>query len=98
MAEMTVPSPLDTDYVTVRELNQQTGEVLRRVEAGETLAVTKNGHPVALLTPLPRHRLDRLIATGQARPVRGEFEPLPLPTEKGRKTVAEHLAEDREER
>jgi prevent-host-death family protein len=36
---------------TVRELNQQTAQVLARVEAGETVTVTKNGQPVAVLRP-----------------------------------------------
>jgi prevent-host-death family protein len=37
--------------VTARELNQQTAQVLARVEAGETVTVTKNGRPVAVLRP-----------------------------------------------
>ena len=36
---------------TVRELNQQTAQVLARVEAGESVTVTKNGRPVAVLRP-----------------------------------------------
>ena len=36
---------------TVRELNQRTAQVLARVEAGETVTVTKNGQPVAVLRP-----------------------------------------------
>ncbi len=36
---------------TARELNQQTAQVLARVEAGETVTVTKNGLPVAVLRP-----------------------------------------------
>jgi prevent-host-death family protein len=36
---------------TARELNQQTAQVLARVEAGETVTVTKNGQPVAVLRP-----------------------------------------------
>ena len=36
---------------TARELNQQTAQVLARVEAGETVTVTKNGRPVAVLRP-----------------------------------------------
>jgi prevent-host-death family protein len=35
----------------VRELNQQTAQVLARVEAAETVTVTKNGQPVAVLRP-----------------------------------------------
>jgi prevent-host-death family protein len=36
---------------TARELNQQTAQVLARVEAGETVTITKNGRPVAVLRP-----------------------------------------------
>jgi prevent-host-death family protein len=36
---------------TARELNQQTAQVLARVQAGETITVTKNGMPVAVIRP-----------------------------------------------
>jgi prevent-host-death family protein len=36
---------------TARELNQHTAQVLARVEAGETVTVTKNGRPLAVLRP-----------------------------------------------
>ena len=36
---------------TARELNQQTAQVLARVEAGETVVVTKNGQRVAVMRP-----------------------------------------------
>ena len=39
--------------VTVRELRNQGGAVLRRVGRGERLTVTSDGHPVAQLVPLP---------------------------------------------
>jgi prevent-host-death family protein len=39
---------------TARELNQQTAQVLARVEAGETVIVTKNGQPVAVMRPYGR--------------------------------------------
>jgi prevent-host-death family protein len=41
------------DEVSVRQLRNHTAEVLRRVEAGETLRVTVDRRPVATLTPLP---------------------------------------------
>jgi prevent-host-death family protein len=37
--------------IPVRELRNHVSEILRRVEAGETLEVTVNDRPVALLTP-----------------------------------------------
>jgi prevent-host-death family protein len=57
------------DEVSVRELRNQTANVLRRVEAGERLRVTVDRRPVAELTPLPsraawvprRRVLDNLV-------------------------------------
>jgi prevent-host-death family protein len=40
--------------VTVRELRNSGGEVLRRVERGERIVVTRDGAPVAELRPLPK--------------------------------------------
>ncbi|OBI83251.1 type II toxin-antitoxin system Phd/YefM family antitoxin [Mycobacterium asiaticum] len=42
------------DKVTVRDLRNNGGEVLRRVEHGERIVVTRDGAPVAELRPLPR--------------------------------------------
>jgi len=39
-----------------KELRNQVAEVLRRVEAGETLTVTVAGRPVAELSPARRRR------------------------------------------
>ncbi len=51
--------------VGVRELRQRASELLRRVEAGETIEVTDHGRPVALLSPIPAGApLDRLRAQG----------------------------------
>ena len=51
--------------IAQRELRNDNAEVIRRVEAGETFIITRNGVPVAELRPLPagrarivpRHRL-----------------------------------------
>ncbi|MCV7413083.1 type II toxin-antitoxin system prevent-host-death family antitoxin [Mycobacterium florentinum] len=40
--------------VTVRDLRNHGREVLRRVEHGERIVVTRDGAPVAELPPLPR--------------------------------------------
>jgi len=40
--------------VTVRELRNSGGDVLRRVEQGEHIVITRDGTPVAELRPLPR--------------------------------------------
>jgi len=64
--------------VPIRKLNQDTSAVLARVEAGESLEVTRNGVVVARLEPVARHPLDALVTAGVVRPARGT---LPLPTE-----------------
>ncbi|NGX16040.1 type II toxin-antitoxin system prevent-host-death family antitoxin [Wenzhouxiangella sp. XN24] len=38
----------------MRDLRDQGGKVLERVERGEVLTVTRDGRPVAELRPLPR--------------------------------------------
>ena len=53
------------DDVGVRELRQNLSVYLRRIALGETLRVTEHGHPVALLSPIPRSddaALDQLEA------------------------------------
>ena len=39
--------------VSVRELRNHGGDVLARVERGESLTVTSNGRPVGRLVPVP---------------------------------------------
>lgn len=46
----------DMASIPQKELRNQVGEVLRRVEAGETLTVTVAGRPVAELGPAHRRR------------------------------------------
>lgn len=49
-----LPSGVDT--IPQKQLRNQVGDVLRRVEAGETFTVTVAGRPVAELRPVHRHR------------------------------------------
>lgn len=42
--------------ITQRELRNESGEIMRRLDQGETFVVTRNGAPVGELTPLRRHR------------------------------------------
>ncbi len=44
--------------ITIRELRNHGGEVIERVLAGECLTVTRAGHPVAELRPLPKQGID----------------------------------------
>lgn len=40
--------------ITQRELRNESGEVMRALDAGESFVVTRNGIPVGELTPLRR--------------------------------------------
>lgn len=42
--------------ITQRELRNNSGEIMRKLDEGETFIVTRNGVPVGDLTPLRRHR------------------------------------------
>lgn len=84
----------------VRELRQRASELLRRVEAGETIEITDRGRPVAVLAPLPdQHPIERLRATGDLEPARADLKdlPEPLPLAPGREapsSVLERLRRD----
>ncbi|MFT4307152.1 MAG: type II toxin-antitoxin system prevent-host-death family antitoxin [Microbacterium sp.] len=57
----------DIDTVSHREMRNRSGEILRRVEAGESVQVTNNGRVAALIVPPTSGGLDDLIERGQAR-------------------------------
>lgn len=42
--------------ISQRELRNNSGEIMRELDDGETFIVTRNGVPVGELTPLRRHR------------------------------------------
>lgn len=81
--------------VGIRELKQNAGAVIRRVEGGEVVEVTDRGRPVARIVPLrPASVLDRLVAEGRATPARGDLlghSPVTLPA--GSRLPSEVLAE-----
>jgi prevent-host-death family protein len=68
------PSPVnqratlcDMRIVTHREMRNQSGEILRRVADGETIQVTNNGRPAALIVPPGADGLADLVSRGQVR-------------------------------
>lgn len=80
----------------IRELRDGLTAAVRRVRNGETIEVTHDGDPVAILAPLPRDRLARLAARGDVTlPERPLRLPDPLPVT-GEMTASEALAEDRD--
>ena len=42
--------------ITQRELRNESGEIMRKLDEGQTFIVTRNGVPVGELSPLRRHR------------------------------------------
>jgi prevent-host-death family protein len=86
--------------VGVRELRQRASELLRRVQAGETIEVTDRGRPVALLSPVPTAGpLEQLEASGDLVRGHGTIDDLlpPLPLEPGEEppsSVLERLRRD----
>jgi prevent-host-death family protein len=66
--------------VGIRELRQRASELLRLVQAGETIEITDRGRPVALLTPLRQdNALNRLRAAGEVSAAEGDLSDLPEP-------------------
>ena len=54
--------------VTHREMRNNSGEILRRVGAGESVCVTNNGRVAALIVPPGADALAELAQRGQLRP------------------------------
>jgi antitoxin (DNA-binding transcriptional repressor) of toxin-antitoxin stability system len=46
------------DEVTIRDLRNHAGDLVYRVEHGETVIITRAGQPVAEMRPLPKPRLN----------------------------------------
>jgi prevent-host-death family protein len=45
-----------TRRITQRELRNESGQIMRALDRGESFVVTRNGTPVGELVPLPRQR------------------------------------------
>jgi antitoxin (DNA-binding transcriptional repressor) of toxin-antitoxin stability system len=57
--------------VTQRQLRNDSGEIMRGLDQGESFVITRNGVPVGELTPLRRHRFvsaDTAIAMFRGAP------------------------------
>jgi prevent-host-death family protein len=88
------------ERIGVRELNQNTSQVLARVSGGETIEITDRGHLVARLVPVgdETSTFARLVASGRAVAPTGAG-PVPLPPQLGDPCVsaASELAAMRDE-
>ncbi|HEX7082728.1 MAG TPA: type II toxin-antitoxin system prevent-host-death family antitoxin [Gaiellaceae bacterium] len=83
----------------IRELRDNLTAAVRRVRAGETIEVTHDGEPVAVLAPVRRDALDDLIVRGEARPATRPLDlSAPLWVNTSGKNVSESLDEQRDDR
>lgn len=81
----------------IRELRDTLTQAIRRVRAGETIEVTHDGEPVAVLSPYRPSRLEQLIAEGRATPGERFRAPLRLHEVKGPVSGSEAILRDRAE-
>lgn len=84
--------------IGIRELRDTLTQTIRRVRAGETIEVTHDGEPVAVIAPYRRSRLDQLIAEGRATPGRPFRAPTRLVEAKGTISASEAILRDRADR
>ncbi|MFT4051448.1 MAG: type II toxin-antitoxin system prevent-host-death family antitoxin [Microbacterium sp.] len=65
------------ETITHREMRNRSGEILRRVEAGESFVVSNHGRAVALVGPVPAgDPIDEVILRGEARVATAEIDSL----------------------
>ena len=84
--------------IGIRELRDTLTATIRRVRNGETLEVTHDGEPVAILAPVGDDRIQRLIAGADATAPTPLEEPLRRFPVIGDLTASEAIEEDRAER
>ena len=82
--------------ITHRQMRNDSADVLRRVAAGETILVTNNGRPAAMIGPPPSDALALLSVQGQLRKALSEPAGLrSIKRTKSHKTTAEIIADTR---
>jgi prevent-host-death family protein len=84
--------------IGIRELRDTLTATIRRVRNGETLEVTHDGVPVAVLAPVRSDRIQRLVAGGDVTPPTPLKEPLRRFPVTGDLTASGAIEEDRAER
>jgi prevent-host-death family protein len=85
--------------IGVRELKAKLGSVLRRVEGGERVRVTRRGQPVADIVPVetPEERWERMVAEGRITPPSAPMDRNPPPPIKTDGPASELILAEREE-
>jgi prevent-host-death family protein len=84
--------------IGIRELRDTLTATIRRVRNGETLEVTHDGEPVAVLAPLPHDRVQQLVVGGDVTPPTPLGQPLRRFPVTGELTAGEAIEDDRAER
>lgn len=84
--------------IGIRELRDTLTATIRRVRNGETLEVTHDGVPVAILAPVRGDRIDRLVAGGDVTPPTPLEKPLKRFPVTGEMPAAEAVEDGRAER
>jgi prevent-host-death family protein len=86
------------DTVSHREMRNNSGEILRRVDAGESITVTNNGRIAARIVPPATDVLAELAERGQLRPALRDVASLrTIRRRVARRTSAQILADARGE-
>jgi prevent-host-death family protein len=84
------------ETVTHREMRNNSGEILRRVEAGESIQVTNNGRVAALIVPPASDPLTDLSQRRQLRPALREPSTLrTIPRRATHRSSSQILADSR---
>lgn len=85
------------DEVGIRALKQNASEVVAAAASGQTITVTRRGHPVAALVPLAEDRLATLITAGLARPAKTNLADLtpPEPAAPGAPSLSDEVLRER---
>ena len=81
--------------VGIRALKQNASAVVAQAAAGEIVTITSRGRPVALITPIPKSRLQELADAGLVTEATREIDDLPAPIEGP--SLTDVLAEMRED-
>lgn len=84
--------------IGIRELRDTLTATIRRVRQGETLEVTHDGIPVAVLAPLPADRVQRLVTAGEVIPPTDSVERVRRYPVTGAISASQAVEEDRAER
>jgi prevent-host-death family protein len=83
------------ESISQREMRNNSGELLRRVAEGESVLVTNNGVPAAVLVPAGTDVRRRLTASGRLRAGTGLDLGAFLPPVTASASTEQLLAEDR---